>query len=73
MLRLFHGQLEHGVEHRLVSNFGEVAEKPHPQLLDGAFRGLPRSGEGHLHPGLSSLWGHLGGIWTNEDYLKPKI
>ncbi|HJU84388.1 MAG TPA: peptidyl-prolyl cis-trans isomerase [Holophagaceae bacterium] len=27
--------------------------------------------QGRLHPGLSSLWGHLDGIWVSEDYVKP--
>ncbi|HTL99065.1 MAG TPA: hypothetical protein VL181_09715, partial [Holophagaceae bacterium] len=25
---------------------------------------------GNLHPGFSSLWGRLDGIWINEDYVK---
>jgi peptidyl-prolyl cis-trans isomerase D len=29
--------------------------------------------QGRLHPGLSSLWGHLDGIWISDEYVKgPK-
>ncbi|HEU4952282.1 MAG TPA: peptidyl-prolyl cis-trans isomerase [Holophagaceae bacterium] len=38
------------------------------KLLSAELETLLRQGD--LHPGFSSLWGHLGGIWKNEAYLK---
>ena len=38
------------------------------KLLSAELETLLR--QGNLHPGFSSLWGHLGGIWKNEAYLK---
>lgn len=38
------------------------------KLLSAELETLSR--EGRLHPGFSSLWGRLGGIWINEDYVK---
>lgn len=38
------------------------------RLLSAELETLYRDGK--LHPGFSSLWGHLNGIWINEDYVK---
>lgn len=43
---------------------GQEAQK----LLSAELQTLQR--KGRLHPGFSSLWGHLDGIWQNEDFLK---
>ena len=31
---------------------------------------MTMANEGNLHPGFSSLYGRLGGIWKNEEALK---
>ena len=38
------------------------------KLLSAELESLQSNGK--LHPGFSSLWGHLDGIWISEDYLK---
>ena len=54
--------------HTLVEAIqGEVAEK----LLTAELQAL--SSEGHQHPGLSSFWGRLSGIWINEEAEKRSL
>ena len=38
------------------------------KLLSAEMENLQTNGK--LHPGFSSLWGRLDGIWVNDDYLK---
>ncbi|HJW08221.1 MAG TPA: peptidyl-prolyl cis-trans isomerase [Holophagaceae bacterium] len=48
----------------------EIQSQEAQKLLAAELQFL--SEQGRLRPGLSSLWGHLDGIWTSEDYLKQK-
>ncbi len=47
----------------------EVQSQEAQKLLGAELQFLDATGR--QHPGLGSLWGHLDGIWINEEYLKP--
>ena len=46
----------------------DIQSREAQKLLSAELETLQR--KGRLHPGFSSLWGHFGGIWINEDFVK---